>query len=47
MPQPNQTNLEKLILIDDHEKNVNSQEVRAVTGQDFLEWPDVGLEVKK
>ena len=23
--------------IDDHEKNINSQEVRAVIGQDFLE----------
>ena len=29
--------------IKDHEKNVSSQEVRAVIGQDFLEWPDTGL----
>ena len=29
--------------IDDHERNINSQDVRAVTGQDFLEWPDIGL----
>ena len=31
------------VSIDDHEKNINSQEVRAVGGQDFFEWPDIGL----
>ena len=45
-----QKNLEDSFLnlsIDDHEKNVNSQEVRALLGQDFLEWPNIGLSWSK
>ena len=35
------------LAIDDHERNINSQDVRAVTGQDFLEWLDNGLSWSK
>ena len=33
--------------IDYHEKNVNSQEVRAVMGKDCLEWPEIGMSWSK
>ena len=33
--------------INDHERNINSQDVRAVAGQDLLEWPDIGLALSR
>ena len=30
--------------LNDHEENINSQDVRDVIGLEFLDWPDVGTQ---